>query len=406
MKNVNKKIAEIMEGRGYHKTTAYLPPTINGQYDFIYLCRGVAMDARQSYRETVIKTAIWSDNNIRDFCEVYALRTKNNAGLYDVTDWCTDKTIFDGMSGTVINATVSIKQLHPVRLPIVARVHNARQSGKFWVDIVLDPQITGERYNSNVYPDKSWTDVRLGYAVIEKVTHKTDAYAFVKGHMLKETYQIPLDAFIDKHEYDMDQIHSLRVYGYDRDQNTGAVTYTYDNNRRYVDYAVLNDDGTVLEIISQPVETTTCSDRQDGIEVTPNEFKILARFAFESIDEFIEWLDEYYGIYDSLRPVDNLRLGDSQLADYDANINVKLDEIPYANDSFKKAFNDHIVSVYKTNADPSLMVATFNTSHLHLLYTYYNRELDDIALAMKGMNKQYADKIKALIKSGKIHVNV
>ncbi len=403
MKNVNKKIAEIMEGRGYHKTTAYLDPSAWGQYEYVYLCRGVAMDRRGSYKESVKETAIWA-TSLHDFESVYALEKKDKTtGLFCTSEWSTDASIFDGMDGTVIKASVVTKRFEPVTLPVVAQVRDSRQKGKLWIDVVLDPQNTGENYRPGVYPDRSWKDVRAGYAVIEKVTHKSDTYAFVSGHMLDETYKISLDEFITRHQHDMYKIDGIRVHEYDYPTNTGVIEYWYDpicSNVHYVDYAVLNDDGATMKMSFRTLDDTPYKDRRDGIIVFPDEFKILSRFGFSSEAKLVEWLDDYYGAPGSLIPLMNLNLGD-----YDAFIPVKADELYYTSKSFKRAFDDGIISVRKTRADSDMQATWFCKGNLHKLYDYYNDEIDELTTTMREINWRYAESVKSLIKKGKIKVH-
>ncbi len=279
MQNINKTIAEIMTKRGYHKITAYLPPVANEQYRPVCLCRGVAMNLRQSNKETVEKTAIWTNKHfVHESESVYALRSKNDAGLFNISEWCTDKTVFSGMDGEVVETSIATEILKPVKLPVVAQVGDFNKDGKILIDIVLDPQKTGDYYCPYVYPDKNWRDVRPGYAVIEKVTHKSDACAFVEGHMLKETYRVSLDEFFKRHEPYLDLIKKIRIHGYDDRANTGVIEYwckSPDDEEHYIDYAVLNDDGTTMKMSFCKLEDTPYKDCQDGLEVTPDEFQLL-----------------------------------------------------------------------------------------------------------------------------------
>ncbi len=270
MKDANRKIAEAAKKRGYHEYIAYFIPRYGSTY--VYLCPGVAMDQRRSPEEKVETTILWASDNIQDLDSIYALRPKTKNIKNDmsyVSDWCIDDTVFDDMDGNVLEAHIITKQYVPVTLPAIAPVRcefdEFGQEERLWIDIVLDPQITGRRYSQKVYPDKSWTDIHVGCAVIEKIMYKSDICALVSGHMIT-TYRVSLSQFFEKHRCSMDAIESVWIHDYDAKDDTGIIEYSC-GDAHYVDYAVLDDDGTIREIQRRGIEDTQYEDDENKISV-------------------------------------------------------------------------------------------------------------------------------------------
>ncbi len=302
----------------------------------------------------------------------------------------------------IIGAFINAEIIAPVTLPVVAEVYGTRKTGKFSVDLNIDPQRTGEHNRIGVYPDKSWTDVRPGYALIEKITYKAENFAFVKGHMLDETNKVSLSHFINKCEHIFNNIYRIFVHDYDAKEDTGVIEYRYgpgNYNPHHVIYAILNDDGTVMKYESKSVRNTPYENDKNKISVTPDELKILSRFRSSMTEtELSEELSGDYGVYDCLYPLENLPLGE-----YAASVPATPSNVSKL---FKRAMADGIISTHTTSADTGMYVSCFCAGQLHKLFDYYNAEIDSLATEMQEMNRKYAEFIKSLIKKRRINIGI
>lgn len=426
---VDAAVHKYMLSHGMNRQSMYV--RIDESYpdpDFmpskLYISRGMARDEKER-TERVVGVNLWVSKNdeVTDGDIVYGFSVCDE-GEYDESVegdkdsaqgcrcivWCTDPTVWDDFILQAVEddillqddigmfrSRVCLESYDKVKLPCKAKVFYDTRTNKLAIDINLFPDYSGERSDMGIYPDRDWTDVRPGWAVIDKVVYKGEHYAFVTGHMIETQIRRSVADFIEENWDRISENWIVTLVDYNPDDGCADILYSVPGDRgvnRRV-YTYTTGDGEKFSE-TEVVHWGKAEARNVFWRGTFKELVLAYRFGFDVLVDDIYKEFKFKGISRHFKQFD--------LGGYAANnlVDVESAKGMFSDDVVLSAIEYGIIQIYNTSVNAKKFYVVPVKSKLYNLSAFSVEDFDHLKTFTIGANESYVEWIKEQIKASNI----